>query len=200
MAFAMTPSTRDKAYFEHVRFADAAAGSGSFSDEAQEMAKTRKVTFLLHSASGKTLMIIFRFIVASWLLASSLAFAADTSPASPRDTELEKAKTAIARKDWAGAQAVLDTYTATNPRSADGFNLLGYSLRNQKKYDDSLVAYKKALTLDPKHKGAHEYIGIAYIQMGQLDKAKEHLASLDKICTFSCEEYRDLKKAIAQAQ
>jgi len=36
--------------------------------------------------------------------------------------------------------------------------------------------------------------------MGQLNKAKEHLASLDKICTFSCEEYRDLKKAIAQAQ
>ena len=145
-------------------------------------------------------MPLIRLLLAACLLASTLAFAADTSPPTPRDTELEKAKTAIARKDWAGAQAVLEPYTATNPRSADGFNLLGYSLRNQKKYDESLVAYKQALTLDPKHKGAHEYIGIAYIQMGQLDKAKEHLASLDKICTFSCEEYRDLKKAIAQAQ
>ena len=113
---------------------------------------------------------------------------------------MEKAKTAIARKDWAAAQAVLEPYTAANPRSADGFNLLGYSLRNQKKYDDSLVAYKQALSLDPKHKGAHEYIGMAYIQMGQLDKAKEHLASLDKICPFSCEEYRDLKKAIAEVK
>ncbi len=145
-------------------------------------------------------MPFIRLLLATCLLASTFAFAADTSPPSPRDTELEKAKTAIARKDWAGAQAVLEPYTATNPRSADGFNLLGYSLRNQKKYDESLVAYKQALTLDPKHKGAHEYIGIAYIQMGQLDKAKEHLASLDKICTFSCEEYRDLKKAIAQAR
>ena len=72
--------------------------------------------------------------------------------------------------------------------------------RNQKKYDESLVAYKQALTLNPKHKGAHEYIGEAYIQMGQLDKAKEHLAILDKLCFFSCEEYRDLKKAITQAQ
>lgn len=132
--------------------------------------------------------------------ASSLAFAADTSPPTVRDAELDKAKSAIARKDWPGAQAVLAPYTVTNPRSADGFNLLGYSLRNQKKYDEALVAYKQALTLDPKHKGAHEYIGIAYIQMGQLDKAKEHLASLDKICTFSCEEYRDLKKAIAEAK
>jgi tetratricopeptide (TPR) repeat protein len=141
-----------------------------------------------------------RFILAACLLASSFAFAADSSPPTPRDTELEKAQSAIARKDWAVALAVLEPYTATNPRSADGFNLLGYSLRNLKKYDESLAAYKQALTLDPKHKGAHEYIGIAYVQMGQLDKAKEHLASLDKICPFSCEEYRDLKKAISQAK
>jgi cytochrome c-type biogenesis protein CcmH/NrfG len=141
-----------------------------------------------------------RLLLAACLCASTLAFAADTSPPTPRDTELEKAKSAIARKDWAAAQAVLTPYTAANPRSADGFNLLGYSLRNQKKYDESLVAYKQALTLDPKHRGAHEYIGIAYLQMGQLDKAKEHLTSLEKICTSSCEEYRDLQKAIAEAK
>jgi tetratricopeptide (TPR) repeat protein len=145
-------------------------------------------------------MPILRLVLTASLLVSTLAFAADTSPPTPRDTELEKAKAAITRKDWAAAQAVLEPYTATNPRSADGFNLLGYSLRNQKKYDESIVAYKQALTLDPKHRGAHEYIGIAYIQMGQLDKAKEHLASLDKICPYSCEEYRDLKKAIAEAK
>jgi len=145
-------------------------------------------------------MYILRFLLIASLFASTIVFAADTSPPSPKDAELEKAKAAIARKDWAIAQAVLEPYTASNPRSADGFNLLGYSLRNQKKYDESLIAYKQALTLDPKHRGAHEYIGIAYIQMGQLDKAKEHLASLDKICAFSCEEYRDLKKAIAEAK
>ena len=145
-------------------------------------------------------MQFFRLWMGVCLLAGSVAFAGDSSPPTPRDLELEKAKAAISRKDWPAAQAVLEAYTVANPRSADGFNLLGYSLRNQKKYDESLVSYKQALTLDPKHKGAHEYIGIAYIQMGQLDKAKEHLASLDKICTFSCEEYRDLKKAIAEAK
>jgi len=145
-------------------------------------------------------MYILRLLLAANLFLSTIVFAADTSPPSPKDAELEKAKAAIARKDWAIAQAVLEPYTASNPRSADAFNLLGYSLRNQKKYDESLIAYKQALTLDPKHRGAHEYIGIAYIQMGQLDKAKEHLASLDKICAFSCEEYRDLKKAIAEAK
>lgn len=145
-------------------------------------------------------MPLIRLLFAVSLFTCTFAFAADTSAPAPRDTELEKAKTAIARKDWAAAQSVLEPYVQSNPRSADGFNLLGYSLRNQNKFDESLVAYKQALTLDPKHRGAHEYIGIAYIQMGQLDKAKEHLASLEKICTFSCEEYRDLKKAIAQAK
>ncbi len=145
-------------------------------------------------------MYIHRFIIIVSLFLSTMVFAADTSAPSPRDVELEKAKAAIARKDWATAQAVLEPYTTSNPRNADGFNLLGYSLRNLKKYDESLIAYKQALTLDPKHRGAHEYIGIAYVQMGQLEKAKEHLASLDKICAFSCEEYRDLKKAIAEAK
>ena len=67
------------------------------------------------------------------LLVSSAAFAGDSSPPTPRDLELEKAKTAIARKDWTAALAVLEPYTVANPRSADGFNLMGYSLRNQKK-------------------------------------------------------------------
>ncbi len=145
-------------------------------------------------------MYILRFLLAASFIFSTIGFARDTSFSSAGDAELEKAEAAVTRKDWAAAQAVLEPYTVNNPRNADGFNLLGYSLRNQKKYDESLVAYKQALTLDPQHRGAHEYIGMAYIQMGQLDKAKEHLASLYKICTFSCEEYQDLKKAIAEAK
>lgn len=52
------------------------------------------------------------------------------------------------------------------------------------------------LAIDPKHRGAHEYIGEAYLMLGNVAKAREHLARLDRLCTFSCSEYRDLKKAI----
>ncbi len=126
------------------------------------------------------------------------ACAADMTPAAPAavDTEMQAARAQIAKKDWAAAVKTLEPYTKANAKSADGFNLLGYSYRNLKRYDESLVAYKQALTLDPNHKGAHEYIGLAYIQMRQPAKAGEHLAALDKICKFSCEEYRDLKKAL----
>ena len=34
--------------------------------------------------------------------------------------------------------------------------------------------------------------------LGDLPKAKEHLAQLDKLCFFSCEELRDLKKAVQE--
>ena len=128
-----------------------------------------------------------------------LAHAADMPPSTDADTGLQKARALIAQKDWTSAVPVLDSYVKSHPQSADGFNLLGYSLRNQNKYDQALAAYQQALTIDPKHKGAHEYMGIAYVQLGQMNKAKQHLNALDKICTFSCEEYSDLKKAIETA-
>jgi hypothetical protein len=36
------------------------------------------------------------------------------------------------------------------------------------------------------------------LQMGDLGKAKAQLAKLDKLCFFGCEEYDDLKRAIAE--
>ena len=137
----------------------------------------------------------------AFIVFSQLAWSADTTPTAPApDPELSKARELIAKKDWGSAVMTLESFTKASPANADGFNLLGYSYRNLKRYDEALVAYKQALKLDPKHRGAHEYIGVAYIQMGQLDKAKEHLDALDKICIFSCEEYRDLKKAYEEAR
>ena len=137
-------------------------------------------------------------VFATLLLCSQLVWAADTADVQTAD-ELEPARTLIEKKDWAGAAQALATFTRANPGNADGFNLLGYSYRHLKRYDESLAAYNKALALDPRHRGAHEYIGEAYLQLGQLDKAKVHLDALDRICKISCEEFRDLKKAYEAA-
>jgi hypothetical protein len=59
--------------------------------------------------------------------------------------------------------------------------------------------YRKALDADPTHRGALEYQGELYVEMGQVDKARENLATLDRLCWFGCEEERDLKEAIAHA-
>jgi hypothetical protein len=57
--------------------------------------------------------------------------------------------------------------------------------------------YNEALRIDSKHRGAHEYIGEAYLMVGNVEKAREHLGQLDKLCFFGCSEYSDLKKAIS---
>ena len=82
-----------------------------------------------------------------------------------------------------------------NPKNADGYNLLGYSSRWLGKYDEAFAAYDRALALDPKHKGALEYSGVAYLKVNQLAKAQEQLVKLKAICT-TCEETTDLTKAI----
>ena len=123
------------------------------------------------------------------------AMAADTSD-SNGPPDLETAKTLIAKKDWPAAITSLEKFVKANPNNADGFNLLGFSLRNSKRYPEAIFNYKEALRIDPNHRGAHEYLGQTYVQTKQLDKAKELLASLEKICGVQCEEYLDLKKAI----
>jgi len=49
-----------------------------------------------------------------------------------------------------------------------------------------------------RHRGAHEYVGEAYLLVGNLAKAEEHLNALKTICLIPCEEYEDLKRAVAE--
>jgi len=143
-----------------------------------------------------------RPLIIALLLAPAAAVAADSGPdATPaRDPVRERVSAATERKDWPAAQAALRDALAKEPANADYHNLYAYSVRKGASPDMSLVFkhYNEALRLDPKHRGAHEYIGEAYLMVGNLPKAKEHLAQLDKLCFLPCNEYRDLKKAVAE--
>ena len=75
-------------------------------------------------------------------------------------------------------------------------NWLGYTIRKSGDPTKSIPIYLKALSINPEHRGAHEYVGEASLQLNDAAKAREHLARLDKLCFFSCEEYRDLKQAV----
>lgn len=131
------------------------------------------------------------------------ACAADTTPAAtpaPRDPALERYQGARERQDWAGAAAAMQEALKRDAQNADYHNLYAYALRKSASPDMNLVFkhYNEALRIDRKHRGAHEYIGEAYLMVGNVSKAKEHLAELDKLCFFGCSEFSDLKKAIAE--
>jgi Tfp pilus assembly protein PilF len=112
---------------------------------------------------------------------------------------VQAARAALAAGDFAGAQLLLKVALADTPDSADLHNLYAYSMRKGTNPDMALVFkhYGEALRIDPKHLGANEYIGEAYLLVNEPAKAKQHLAALDKLCFFGCAEYSDLKKAIA---
>ena len=136
------------------------------------------------------------------LLAAANAFAADTPASSSSgrtDPMVERYQQAADRQDWKAAAAVMQEAIGKDAKNADYHNLYAYSLRKSgtPAMDQVFKHYNEALSLDPKHRGAHEYIGEAYLMVGNVTKAKEHLGQLDKLCFFGCSEYSDLKTAIS---
>jgi Flp pilus assembly protein TadD len=109
-------------------------------------------------------------------------------------------KAAIEAKDWSKAKQALDAAYRAEPRSADVHSMYGFFYRKQATPDlaKAFDSYRTALKLDPKHKGAHEYIGEAYLMANQPIEAETHLVKLEAICgNRTCEEYEDLAKALA---
>ena len=127
------------------------------------------------------------------------AFAADTpEPVRPTTDKLTAARAEIAANRW---RAAIDELKKVNDTgSADWHNLMGYSHRKAKTPDLEAAErhYAEALRIDPKHRGALEYSGELYLMKGELAKAEERLATLDKVCRLPCEEYTDLKKAVTK--
>jgi Flp pilus assembly protein TadD len=131
--------------------------------------------------------------------AGSLAepYESDTS-AAERDEDYAAGKKALAAKDWAEAVKRFTVAARRDPDSADLQNYLGYSYRNLKQYEPAFRHYRRAIELDPRHRGAHEYIGETYLQVGDLPNAERHLAALRQICLLPCDELALLEKAVAQ--
>jgi tetratricopeptide (TPR) repeat protein len=135
---------------------------------------------------------------AALAFASPAAFAVDTV-VSKDAPDLTAVRAKIKAKDFKTALVDLNGMIDKGVQHADVYNLMGFSLRKTGDYTKALTFYKKALDFDADHKGAHEYLGELYVETGQMPKAKEHLAILEKLCPQGCEEREDLAEAIAAA-
>ena len=134
-------------------------------------------------------------------VASGSALAAggggDDDEASSRvDPNYTTAVEKIEAGDYEAAIPLLQSVAEKDPDNADAFNYLGYANRKLQRYAVALEHYQRALSLDSRHRGAHEYVGELYLETGNLEKAEEHLAALDRICFFGCDEYDELKELV----
>ncbi len=85
------------------------------------------------------------------------------------------------------------------PDNADINNYYGFIYRKMGQYGKSGEFYKKALQLDPRHKGALEYQGELFIKTNKKELAEKNLILLKNICGTSCLEYEKLEKALKKA-
>ena len=130
---------------------------------------------------------------------AALGHPTDDEPAGGRiDPDYAAGKAAIDAKNWPEALRLLSSVALRDTRNADVQNYLGYAYRQSGQLAPAFKHYRRALELNPRHRGAHEYIGEAYLLANDLASAEQHLAALEKICLIPCEEYEDLMKAVAE--
>jgi Flp pilus assembly protein TadD len=115
-----------------------------------------------------------------------------------RDADYAAGRKALQARDWAAAVTRLSRAEVRNPDHADVQTDLGFAYRNLKQYDAAFKHYKRALAIEPRHRSAHEYIGEAYLMVGDTTNAMKHLAALRDICLLGCEELKDLEEAFAK--
>ncbi len=144
---------------------------------------------------------VSKILIATLLILglASTAMAAGSSSPSRRpapESNFDLGVKAVKAQDFGRALGLFGKVVRNDPQNADAWNWIGFSNRKLKRFDDSLAAYKKALAIDPEHRGANEYLGELYLQKGDLAKARARLEKLDGICSYGCEEYDDLKRAI----
>lgn len=149
---------------------------------------------------AKHSLMVAGFILASASAGSLLAAGGspDPMPPWPTDPKIDRVNALTAKKDWPGAAAVMKEALASAPDNAEYHNMYAYTVRKGPNPDMDLVFkhYNEALRLKPDYRGAHEYIGEAYLMLNDLPNAEKHLATLRSICLLQCEELADLEKAV----
>lgn len=136
-----------------------------------------------------------RWLIAA-VAAAPLALGAAGAPPSSDLPDLSAVRAQVYAGQYEKAVERLTALTRT-VQHAEVYNLLGYSLRQQKRYEEAGRWYREALLYDPGHLPALEYQGELFLAIGDVEGARKNLRYLELLCTKkSCAEYEVLKKAV----
>ena len=131
------------------------------------------------------------------LLLAAVSWADGPSPAAPppgvppsAERHFQEGLDAQKKKDWRRAAQAYEAAVKQRDAFPEAWNGLGYSLRQQGKYQDAIKAYDRALALRPDYAEALEYLGEAYVKMGRLDDARAVLRRLEPLDQKEAAELR----------
>src|SRR6266540_6808106 len=134
----------------------------------------------------------------AWPICTTMGSVADDADWAQLDPDFAAGKKALGAGDWNGAITALKFAALRNRQNADIQNYIGYAYRRLRQLEPAFAHYRQALTFNPRHRAAHEHMGEAYLTIGNLAAAEEHLAALERICLIPCDEYGDLQRAITK--
>ena len=92
----------------------------------------------------------------AWPICSSMGSMVESADWAALDPDFAAGKRAIVAGDWNGAIETLTSAGLRDDRNADFQNYLGYAYRRLRQLDPAMRHYQQALTLNPRHRSAHE--------------------------------------------
>jgi cytochrome c-type biogenesis protein CcmH/NrfG len=158
-------------------------------------------------ARGTVLETIMRFTPASILLASALALSASSgiskepaAPAAPSARAAQwilKGQEALAAGNVSAARDAYETALLLAPQDTGIYLALGRIARAQKVPGKAIRYFSRAQELDPNNQTALQGEGLAMMDKGATESARETLAKLRTVCKSSCASAEPLAAAIA---
>jgi predicted Zn-dependent protease len=88
--------------------------------------------------------------------------------------------------------------SASNQADPRVETMIGFSLRKLGRVDEAMDYYLAVLAAHPDRTTTRQYLGEAFLQLGQPDKAKQQLAEIANRCGIACEDYQLLADEIAK--
>jgi len=166
------------------------------------MLKTGSIQMILRGAALSVRRLALGFVVVASMLLPSPALPEPSSPAAGQvrqptatpsaESEYDRGVRARLSKDWKGAVEAQRSAVTMRPAFPEAWNELGFALRNQGRYPESLQAYDEALRLRPNYPEALEYLGEAYVKLGRLDDARRVLDRLKPLDTGRAQELAEV--------
>ncbi len=115
----------------------------------------------------------------------------DDESASIDDDAYSLGLEAFDAEQWQEVIDHMSDVVKAKPWHDNAYSLLGFAHRKLGDFDRSLAFYDKALTLNPHNREALEYLGEAYLDMGQPERTEEVLATLAIECQRVAASFTD---------
>jgi tetratricopeptide (TPR) repeat protein len=146
-------------------------------------------------------------VVAIVLMSPAVVVADPSSPAveqrreppatATAESEYHRGLRARVGRDWKAAEAAFRVALSRRAAFPEAWNELGFALRNQGRYAESLAAYDEALRLRPDFPEALAYLGEAYLALGRLEDARR---LVDRLRGLDPTRARELAEVIDRRQ